>query len=228
MSGTVVPEKAQAEIPYALVEYTASFKHPIIEKLGVPAPILATILDALEPWGFTIDGVEVKTHAEKLAEYAMIFYRTHPATPRLSFAVRPNKAVFSAENPDWTEADQLIAGMNAGLDAISKAGGAEIQSHQVTIGMHIQLKTKPRKEITAPLLNQIAFKMLDGEVKFPGIILQRENSSIIIDASLAYANGLFVRIMREHPSVTTLQKIAEALRRDEEQLFDVLGLEGTL
>jgi len=91
--------------------------------------------------------------------------------------------------------------------------------------MHIQLKAKPRKEITAPLLSPAAFKILDGEVKFQGIILQREKSSIVIDASLPYANGLFVRITRDHPAEATLQKIAEVLRNDEERLFDVLRLE---
>jgi hypothetical protein len=78
------------------------------------------------------------------------------------------------------------------------------------------------------LLNPAAFKLLDGEVKFPGIILVREKSMIVIDASIAYANGLFVRIAREHPPEATLEQLAGVLRKDEEQLFDVLGVEGIL
>jgi hypothetical protein len=74
----------------------------------------------------------------------------------------------------------------------------------------------------------MAFKLLDGEISFPGIILLHEKSGIVIDASLAYANGLFVRINREHPPEVTLEQLAEALHKDEEQLFNVLGLEGIL
>ena len=34
---------------------------------------------------------------------------------------------------------------------------------------------------------------MDGNLKFPGVILQMEKSSIVIDASAAFANGLFVK-----------------------------------
>jgi hypothetical protein len=56
----------------------------------------------------------------------------------------------------------------------------------------------------------------------------REKSSLVIDGSLAYANSLFVRIVREHRADAPLQELAAILRKDEEQLFEVLGLEGIL
>jgi hypothetical protein len=45
---------------------------------------------------------------------------------------------------------------------------------------------------------------------------------------LAFANGLFVRINRQHGPDVTLAQMSEMLLADEEKLFDVLGLEGTL
>lgn len=222
--------KTQAEIPYALLEYTAVFKKPIIEAWAIPAVIIATVLNALEPWGFRLDGVEVKTHTEKLSEYAVIFRRSVPATPGLSLTLGLSKVVVTAENLEWAAKEQFIAGVTTALNAILQKGQAEIHSQHLALGMHIQLKTKPRKDVTAPLLNPVAFKILDGEVTFPGIFLQRDRdkSGVIIDASVAYANGLFVRMWREHPPEATFERLAEVLHKDEERLFDILGLEGTL
>ncbi len=221
-------EKTQAEVAYSLLEYTAMFRKAIIEAWGAPAILAASVLSALEPWGFKLDGVEVKTHAEKLTEYAIVFRRSDPATPGLSLALGLGKVVVTAENLAWTGADQFIAGMRSALEVILRTGRAEIQSQHLGLGMHIQLKTKPRKDITTPLLDPVVFELLDGEVKFPGIVLQRENSSLIIDASLAYANGLYVRILREHAPDATFEQLRDVLHRDEEQLCDVLGLEGIL
>lgn len=222
------PEKTQAEIPYSVLEYTAVFKKPIFGAWQVPGNLISAILDALEPSGYKLDTAEVKLQTEKLSEYAIIFRRTTPATPSHSLTLGFGKVVMTAENVDWTEAEQFIAGQKAALNAIRQAGRAEIQSQHLGLGMHIQLATRPRKDVTAPLLNPLAFKLLDGEVKFPGIILLREKSMIVIDASIAYANGLFVRIFREHPPEATLERLAEVLHKDEEQLFHVLGLEGIL
>lgn len=223
-----MPDKTQAEIPYSLLEYTAVFKRPIIEAWAIPGKLIEAVLNALEPWGFNLEGVEAKTHMEKLNEYAIVFRRSKPPAPSQSLALGLGRLVVTAENLDWAEAQQFIAGQSAALNAIRQASRAEIQSQHLALGMHIQFATKPRKDVTAPLLNPVAFKLLDGEVKFPGIILLREKSTIVIDASIALANGLFVRITREHAPEATLEQLAEVLRKDEQRLFDVLGLEGVL
>jgi hypothetical protein len=228
MAEPQAPEKTQAEIPYGLLEYTAVFAKPILDAWESKARIIASVLDALKPWGVGIDGVEVKTPTDKLNEYAVVFRRTNPAIPPQSITLAFGRALFSAENLDWSEAEQYMAGVTAGLTAILRATGATIQSQHVGLGIHLQFKAKPRKDVAAPLLSQKAYTLLDGEVKCPGIILYREKSSIIIDASVPYANGLFVRMFREHPPESTLQQIAEMLHADETKLFEVLELEGVL
>jgi hypothetical protein len=221
--------RIEAEIPYGLFEYTALFEKPILEALGGSVvPVIAAVLDALGPWGFKVDGVEVKRSPEKLIEHGVVFRRTSPPTPAMSLALSFNRIFISAENLDWSEADNFMAAMRAGVDAIQRTANPKIQSQHVALGMHIQLKMKPRNEVTAPLLGESARRLLDGDVRFSGIILNREKCSVIIDASAAYANGLFVRMFREHPPAVTWTHLAEALRKDEEQLFEVLGLQGTL
>lgn len=77
----------------------------------------------------------------------------------------------AVENPDWAAADQLIAGISAGLSTVFAATGAQIKSQQIILAMHVQIKTKPRQEVTFPLLSPIAYKLLDGDVQLPGLIL---------------------------------------------------------
>lgn len=218
-------EKTQAEIPYSMLEYTAVLQKPILEAWAVPAQLVAVVLNALDPFGFKPDGVELKTRAEKLTENAIVFRRT-PAG--VTFTVGVEKVVIAAENLDWSDAEQFMKAARAGLDAVLQEGKAEIKLQNLVLAIHIQLKTKPRHEVTAPLVSAETLKLLDGELKMPGIILQREKCSVVIDGSLAFANALFVRINREHAPSVALTQMAEVLRKDEMQLFDVLGLEGEL
>jgi len=218
-------EKTQAEIPYSMLEYTAVFGKPILEAWAVPVRLVAAILRVLEPFGFKADGVELKTRAEKLTENAIVFRRTPPG---VTFTVGVEKVVIAAENLDWSDAEQFMRGARAGLDAVVQEGKADLRVQHLVLAIHIQLKTKPRHEVTAPLLSPEALKLLDGDLKMPGVILQREKCSVVIDGSLAFANALFVRINREHSPSAAFDQMAEDLRNDEMQLFDLLGLEGEL
>ncbi|MBI2816213.1 MAG: hypothetical protein HYX72_04675 [Acidobacteria bacterium] len=219
------PTVGQAEVSYALLEYTATFEKPIIEAAAVPAVLVSAVLDALERWGYTYEGVELKTQTEKLTDYSIVFRRSKPATPPQNLVLSLDRLVLTAENPEWTEAADIAAEIAAALDAIRNAGRTDIQSQQVTIGMHIQVGAGARKDVTTPLLSPLAFELLDGDVKFPGIILIREKSTIVIDASVAFANALFVRISRQHAPELPPERLAEVLRNDEEQLFKILNLE---
>lgn len=218
-------EETEAEILYSMLEYTAVLERPILEAWSVPANLVAVVLKALNPFGFQPDGVELKTRAEKLTENVILFRRNPPG---VTFTVGVEKIFISAENLDWSDAERFIEAVRAGLDSVLKNGDSGIKQQHLVLGIHIQAKTKPRQEVTRHLLSEQALNLLDGELRMPGVILQREKASIIIDGSAAFANGLFVRINREHGAGTTLKEMAEMLRNDERQLFDVLGLEGEL
>lgn len=220
--------KTQAEVPQSVVEYTLTFASPIIRAGGEPSPIIASALEALEASGFSIEGVEVKTGSEKLNDYAIIFKRTNPPAPPMSFTLFLGKIFISAGNLDWEGAETFISTATAGVRSILEATGAKIKSQVLGLGMHVQFKNRSRIDVMAPLLAPQALTLLDGELTCPGIIVKREKCTVIVEASVVYANGIFVRLFREHPGDTTLQEIAKVLHKDEEQLFEVLGLEGIL
>jgi hypothetical protein len=221
--------KTQAEIPYSLVEYTSIFERPIVEALSNSRPaLIAAVLEALDSRGFKLEGVEIKEQPEKLIEKGVIFRRTNPAVPARHIAVSFGRTFISAENLDWSEAEDFISGMSAAINAVDRIVHPLIRSQHLVLGMHIQLKTRPRHEVTATLVSTMGQELLEGNLQFAGVILNKEKSSILVDASAAYANGLFVRITREHSAAATWAEISEILKKDEERLFNLLGLEGVL
>src|SRR5216683_7556482 len=107
--------KAQAEIPYGIIEYTATFKNPILEAWDNPAGLIRAVLSSLESFGFKLEGVEYKLQAEKINDRAIVFRRTPPG---VVFSVGLGRLFVSAENLDWSEAEQLISSVNAGMAAV--------------------------------------------------------------------------------------------------------------
>ena len=215
----------QAEIPFGSVEYTIRFKNPILGVWHDLTPLITSVLIALEPFGFNVDGVEIKRQ-EKLSDNVLTFKRGK--TPAFSFSITVGKMWFYAENLDWSEAEQTIRCINEGTSAVRKESKFEQVSQQILLNMHVQIKDKPISELTAPLLAKPALGLLDGDVKCHGIILLREKGSVILDGSAAFANAIFVRIIREHAADTPLQQIANELLQDEKHLFDTLGITSEL
>jgi hypothetical protein len=146
----------------------------------------------------------------------------------MSFGLFFGKVFIAAENLDWSQAESFLAMASAGIDAVKDVTNFTAQSQHMALGIHVQIKDKSIKDVTAPLVTPAVTTLLDSDVTFSGIILTRIKTSMSIDLSLAYANALWIRIFREHPGNATLPQIAEALRADEIQLFDVLGLEENL
>jgi hypothetical protein len=220
--------KTQIEIPQSVVEYTLTFESPVIPSGDARVETVTSVLAAMKPWGFSLDGLETKLRSDKANEHAYVFRRTVPARPAASLALFYNKIFISGENLDWEGADEFIKTMSAGIEAVRGILRPKIASQNLVAGLHIQLKDRPTVDVVRPLLNAQAFKLIDGETKFSGVIVTGQESNVIIEASLVYANALWVRLFRDHSGGATFQEIAEALRADEERLFEVLGLEGIL
>jgi hypothetical protein len=218
--------KTKAEIPRSFVEFTVIFEKPtyVWERRE---PVVDQVLAALKPFGFALEGIEIKS-PEKLNDHAIVFRRTTPATPPMSFALFFGKVFIAAENLDWSQAESFLAMANAGLQAVQNVTNFTTQTQHMGLGIHVQIKDKSVRDVTAPLVSPTVTTLLDGDVTFSGIILNRVKASLSIDLSVAYANALWVRIFREHAGNVGLPQIAEALKADEIKLFEVLGLEENL
>jgi hypothetical protein len=221
-------EKIQGEIPYAIIEYTVSFEGTIAHGWGTPPVIVDPVLQALRPFGFGLDGIELKDASDKLNEFSILFKRTRPPSPALNFVVGLEKATLTVENPDWSEAEFLMKVAEAAMGSLMDSSKCGKKSQHLVANVHLQLKNRKTTEVGAALLNPNVLQLLDGEIQAPGIILVRNKASLVIDGSLAYANALFIRIIREHAPEVPLKAMADCLMRDEIQLFELLGVEAEL
>jgi hypothetical protein len=217
--------KFPIELPYGLFEYTAFFLEPALDAWTNVAFLIQQMLRTLEPYGFNFDDVEVKNRTEKPAEHTILFKST---APNITFHMGVSKLTIACENLSWGDKDKALEILKTGINTVLGLTKGEIKSQRAHLAMHIQLKTAKPDAVTERLLSPVAHSLLDGAVEFSGIILLRKGARVIIDASAAFANGLFVRLQREHSKQVTLEQIAEMLYKDEKQLFDVLGLEGEL
>jgi len=222
-SGSAQP-KYKIQIPLAQIEYTGVFKEPLIKSFSPPSGIVEDLLRALKPYGFSIDGLEVRSR-EKVSDIVIELRRTPPLT---SLKVSPGKVSVTADNLDWSDRDKFIEGMKVALQTVLNREHSDFEAQQMVLAMHVQLQEKPRKDITAPLLTTTAYNLLAGESEFQGIVLTRVGVSLVIDASLAHANALFIRLVRQHKPTATLEQITEQLHADEAHIFEVLGLDGEL
>jgi len=152
MEETAKIEKALIEIPFGLIEYTAFFQNPIVRAFSPPTELIEVLFSALKPHGFLIDGVETK-NTTKVSDYTVEFRRT---APEITFSVTPGKLVVSANNLSWDDKKQFLEIVGSGTDALFETARVKFESQSLILAMHVQLKNKPRQEITAPLLSPAA------------------------------------------------------------------------
>lgn len=228
MADATSPPKTHAEIPQSAIEYTLAFEAPVIQLGDTRAVTIMEALEALKPWGFSLDGLETKLRSDKASEHAIIFRRTRPARHATSLNLFYDKIQVLAENLDWEGAEDLISMVTAGIDSVRRTANPIIKAQHIVAGVHIQLKDRQVVDVVRPLLSPQALRLADGELKFPGVIVTGQQSNVIIEASVLYANALWVRLFRDHSGSAALPEIAAALRSDETRLFEVLGLEGIL
>lgn len=209
----------EGEVGLASIEYTAEFRKPSAE------PILLRnaypVLDMLQPFGFGVDGVEVRMASAKWAEHAIVFQR-NPVGVQVALFV--NKLVCSLSNPDWSQADLFTRILSAALNAVTGPLRAEVDRQRLILHMHVQIKNGDRADVVSPLFDTKIGHLLGEPTKFQGAVLYSENLGLVVDASVALANAIYFRLDRVHPAGHSAEEIADALRADQARILEGIGV----
>jgi hypothetical protein len=96
---------------------------------------------------------------------------------------------------------------------------------KTAISMHIQPRALSFIDILRPFLPAQLAALETEPVMTMAAVAKWDNRKVTIDGSATLANGLFVRLERDFPGASTYQEIALQLRKDEEALFKILGVE---
>jgi hypothetical protein len=183
--------------------------------------VVQGIFEALKPWGPRIDDVDAITTG-KTSEQG---FTIKLPLKRVSFFFGPASCKFTRENVDWQSADETIAILDAAVSALIRSGGIAMGPKNTAISLHLQPKSLPFIALLTPFIAP-QFATLGSEpVMAMATVARWAHRKVTIDGSAVLANAVFLRFEREFPSSATYDEIAEQLRKDEEDLFKILGVE---
>ncbi len=216
-----MPEKIV--IPFAVAEYTAQFRHPIIKLLGADTriEIIQAIADAWEPWGFHINNMEVRTQGT-MAEQGLSF--TLP-DKGVSFFIGPTECRFHKDRAFWTEREEILHMVSISRNALFSAVESDVRKQVIVAALHFQPTKKANKTILSALHSPTLAQLNDGiEPKAYATILGWENKHLLLDTSAGYANGIFVRLSMTFDGRASLEQVVQQLYDEELKIFRMLDV----
>jgi len=208
-------------IPISFFEVAISYERPVFQLWIDRAAVLQGIFDALEPWNPSIDDTEPRNDG-KPSEQGIVLKLP---LKRASFFFGPASCKFSRDDADWGTADETIAILDAALSALTLFGHVVLGKRKTTISLHIQPRTLTFMDILNPFVPRELAVIESQPVRTMATVAKWENRKVTIDGSGAVANGLFLRLERDFDANATYDEIAHQLRHDEEELFNILGVE---
>jgi len=210
-----------ANIQNAVLEYRATFKEPIAELWygGRQGEIISSLQRALSPWAVGLENVTWQQAPKNLGEVQLTF-----AIPSMvaTLQIGVGGAVMTAINPDWSRVSQLISLFQTGAESIVKTTGREFQFQQATLGFHIQPSGKGFRETLGRFVNASALGCEDAQMF--GVSVYYSDFLFVIDKSVMFPEGVFVRLIRTFSPPTRLDEMATILHKDEETVLSKLGL----
>jgi hypothetical protein len=211
------------KIPIANAEYQVRFDRPYIGLIANDRPrVFEAVVAALLPFSFRLANTEFITTGTP-ADNKVVFKIPERG---ISFQFGAEEYRFGKEGSSWATVDEDTQVLVAAERALLEGIGAKIESCMLTIAMHMQPLAKTREEILAPFVPE-PFKKLMSErnAQTFGNHLKWADGDVLLDFSVAVANGIFVRLASKFGGQPPLSDILAKVRHDEETLFGILGVE---
>lgn len=211
------------KIPLAVAEYQARFERPYVGFISHDRPrAFEAVFTALLPFNLHLANTEIVTTGTP-ADHKTIFRIPERG---VSFEFGAEEYRFSKEAASWATVDDDEPILLAAERALMEGSGAQIASCMVTVGMHLQLLTKPREEILAPFIPE-PFKifMMQRQVRTYGNHFVFSDGDVLLDFSVGFANGIFLRFSSRFNGHPAPSEILARVRSDQAALFGILGIE---
>ena len=208
-------------IPISYFEIAVDYERPEFRIwLDRPA-VLQAVFDALRAWEPAIEDVE-PINAGKPSEQGVTIKLP---VKRVSFFFGVASCKFTRENVGWDLATETIAIFDAATSALVGAGHVTLGPKNTNIALHLQPKSLPFIALLAPFIPpQLA--AIDSEPAITmATVAKWANHKVTIDGSAAIANAIFLRFERQFAATVSYDEIVCQLRKDEEELFRILGVE---
>ena len=210
-------EKTGAAIPEAYFEYRADLSHPMFEVWTLPNPMVQGLYSTLRRWNLTLADITSNKEAKNYKDLQFTF---NVASLNATIRVGLDAVTFMAGNPDWSKAPALLALFEAALNSIQGIAKVEISMQEVFLALHVTPGSESSGSIMAKLVNS----SLLGPAETYGVSAYRQDSSLVMDKSLRYEGGVFVRLQRKFPPDVAFPDLAMTMYTDELNALTLLGL----
>lgn len=205
-------------IPISFFEAIFEFERANVEVWAARAPIAQAVFDALQPWAANIDDIESVTTG-KISEQGLT---ARLPLKQVALFFGPSYCRFSRDAIDWSLANETIEIFHAAAMAYRRISGSTVRKIKTAVGLHLQPKTMPFVSLLAPFMTTQLKSLEANPLRAMAVVANWTNRKITLDGSASLANGIFVKLERDFESSATLEQIAEQLRTDEAQVFDML------
>jgi hypothetical protein len=211
------------KIPMASAEYQAHFEQPNIGFIANDRQrVFEAIVTALLPFKFGLANTEIVATGTP-ADYKVIFKIPERG---ITFQFGAEEYRFGKEGSSWSTADEDAQVLAAAERALMEGSNVKVESCTFTIAMHLQPVAKTREEILAPFIPEpFRLFMTQRLAQTFGNHLKWADGDVLLDFSVGFANGIFLRLTSSFKGQPPLTEILAKVRRDEEAVFGILGVE---
>ena len=185
------------------------------------ANVVQGIFDALKPWDPAIDDVDILS-AGKPSEQGISLKLP---LKRVSFIFGPASCKFTWDNASWQAVDEAIEILDTAISALTRSSGVKVALQKTAIALHIQPRSLRFVDILRPFVAAPLASLEAEPVMTMAAVAKWGDRKVTIDGSGAIANGIFLRLERDFPGTATYKEIAHQLEKDEDGVFEILGVE---
>ncbi|MFV1980023.1 MAG: hypothetical protein ACC655_02625 [Rhodothermia bacterium] len=216
MTDSVVPTFHRA-----FLEYGSVYDEPALEKWDA-GKLSQALLRSLGQWGVSLEDISVSQSAANAAE---VHTRIELFSRKVVLEVGIGQLRFSADDPDWGNAETLVEVVEKTLSGVRSVLGVSIDRHWATLAFHFSVQGREPGELTKAFLNPVSELLDEPGVRSFGVSVYREDGHFVLDTSVMYPNALFMRILREFPGDVSFRKVGETIYEEEARYLRMLGLE---
>jgi hypothetical protein len=207
-------------IPISTIEIVIEYVRPNMRFLMDRVDTVEALFEALKPWNVTVDDVEIVSDG-KPSERGV---KLRLPIVHASFFFGASSCRFTRDDIDWGATEDTVALLDLILKTVAGSSPVGFGDIRTAVALHLQPKVLSYVDILKPLVPSTLSALDPSALQAFATVAKWEDRTVTIDGSSRLANGIFLRFERRFAAGTEHKLIAEKLKADEIELFDLLGV----
>ncbi len=183
----------------------------------MPNPFIGPLREALRE--FDVEFSDFELHSDE-AHIGNTFLNVEIRKLDSAIRVGLDAVRFSARNTEWSQASKLVLAFEQASGAVNEITGATCHAQEAVLAMHVVSETSDFQALSGALVNREKL----GNANFYGVAIHRRDGMLIIDKSMKYKQGVYVRLERRFAQSEGFPEVAAKMLDEEVAGLALLGL----